>query len=585
MEDGGKMTAPRWSTWDQGTRKASAEGKVLLLFLVAPWCRFCREMEETTFSDPEVLGLIEESFVPVKVNADRRPDLDSRYNMGGWPTVAFLSPEGDLISGDTFLGPGSMRELLPKVLAFWKGHRDEIETEPVGRGELPHEIPPTFDQHIIEDIQARMLEKFDHRWGGWGEGQKFPHTESIDFAMIQYAKTGDHRMRDVVVKTLDNMMQGGIHDLVDGGFFRFSKTRDWRVPNFEKVLDSNAQRLRCYLEAWQLFGEPGYRKAAESILRWMCGIMYDEESGAFYGSCGDDPEYYALDAEARRDRGSLSIDKTIYTNWNAMAVTALLKASTVLDRPDLLERATRTLDFLLRNLYFEEEGMYHYWDGTYHLPGLLTDQAYMIQALLTASQFTGDADLLLPAERIAEVLIETHRAPEGGFFDLGRQHDTRGALKKRNRSILENAVLAEALVRLAYLSKRDEFRDVARETLEAFTAQYKQYGYFVTGYARAIDLFLYEPLVVTVVGRRTSPDAKALRLAAQHGYIPTRIVQTLDPELDPILMKRSGYEPTGKARAYLSLGKTTLGLFDDPEALSRRMKEVEQERHLEKGSE
>ncbi|MFQ5504402.1 MAG: thioredoxin domain-containing protein [Planctomycetota bacterium] len=568
-----------WIDWDQDPlERASREDRIILLFLVAAWCRFSKEMEETTFSDLKVIASLKEGFLPVRVDADRRPDLDSRYNMGGWPSIAFLSPEGNLIAGENYM---TARELLPflaKVKDYYRKHRDEIrrgvtiswsqtyEKEDLGEG---------LDRELVDGVVASMLEKFDHRYGGWGQGQKFAHPESIDFAMVQYVKTGDHRMKDVVVKTLDNMMEGGIHDVVEGGFFRFSTTRDWRVPHFEKVLDNNAMRLRYFLEAYQIFNREAYRKTAEGIVRWLTTTMLDPETGAFYGSQGDDPDYYALDAEERGRREAPLIDRTVYCNWNAMAIGSLLKASVVFDREDLRDIAMKALSFLLKNLYFDKEGMYHYWDGTYHLPQVLSDQAYMIQALVIASQFVGDADLLLPAEHLAELLLETHRAEGGGFYDLPESVRRTGALRKRNRSILENAVLAEALTRLSYLSRRPEFREVARGTLLAFTRDYKEYGYFVAGYARAVDLFLYEPLVVTVVGDRKSDLAKTLRRAAQSLYLPSRIVQTLDPAYDPILIGRSGLEPSTKSKAYLSLGRKTLGCFGDPEALVVSMRQVE----------
>ena len=65
------------------------------------------------------------------------------------------------------------------------------------------------------------------------------------------------------------MMEGGIHDSIEGGFFRYSTTPDWRVPHYEKVLDNNALRLSCFTEAYQVFGDKGYKKAAEGIVGWM----------------------------------------------------------------------------------------------------------------------------------------------------------------------------------------------------------------------------------------------------------------------------------------------------------------------------
>ena len=577
------MASLDWKDWDDNPLgEAKRDDKLVLLFVVAPWCRYCREMESSAFSDARVLAETAEHWVPVRVDADRRPDLDSRYNVGGWPSVAILNADGELITGENYLVAGELLTLLQKARAYVAEHGSEIEAGiklRIGRASDEQLDDAKLSRELVDDVIRSMLDKFDHRYGGWGEGQKFAHPESIDFAMVQWAKTGDPAMKDVVCKTLDHMASGGIHDQVEGGFFRFSTTRDWRVPHYEKVLDNNAMRLRCFLEAWQVFGKDAYKDAANGIISWLLETMRDPETGAFFGSQGDDPEYYALDAEGRSRREPPRIDRTIYTNWNAMTIVSLLRASVILERPELRDVALRAMSFLLDRLYSERDGMYHYWDGTYHLPGILSDQAYMMQALVIASQFVGDADLLLPAEQLAANLLATHRAPGGGFFDLPESARGGGALRRRNRSILENSVIAEALTRLSYLSRRDEFREVARNTLLAFTEDYKEYGYFVAGYARAVDLFLYAPLVITVVGPRDDDRAKALRRAAQRTYVPSRIVQTLDPAHDPVLMERSGYPASETPVAYLSIGKTTQGQFEDPEELSRRMLEVEKRRH------
>ena len=579
------MASLQWKDWDDGTLElAQEQDRLLLLLLVAPWCRFCQEFEAGPLQDPQVQAFIEDHFVAVRVDADRRPDLDSRYNLGGWPTLAALLPDGSLLGGVHWLEADEVLAFLERAQQLWQNERDQLQ-EQVASAEQPLLEAPTLrressglSQHLVDDVIASMLDKFDHRYGGWGEGQKFAHPESIDFAMVQYSKSGDAAMRDVGVRTLDHMAAGAIHDEIGGGFFRFSTTRDWRIPHTEKVLDNNAMRLRCFLEAWQVFGKDAYREAAEGSIRWILETMRDPENGAFYGSQGDDPEYYALAAEDRAHKPVPRIDKTIYCNWNATTITSLLRSSVILDRPDLREAALKALNFLLENLYSEREGMYHYWDGTYHLPGILSDQAYMIQALVIASQFSGDSDLLLPAEHLAELLLETHRSPEGGFYDLPPRGAGGGPLRRRNRSILENAVLAEALTRLSCLSRRDEFRDVARETLQSFVQDYREYGYYVAGYARAVDLFLYEPLVVTIVGHREDPRAQALRMAAQRHYVPSRVVQTLDPQKDPVLLERAGFPATAEARAYLSLGKTTQGGFSEPDELADRMREIEDSR-------
>ncbi len=75
----------------------------MLLSIAAPWCESCLDMDRTTYADPGVAGLVNDRFVPIRVNPDRRPDISDRYSLGGWPTTAFLTAEGEVIGGGTFV--------------------------------------------------------------------------------------------------------------------------------------------------------------------------------------------------------------------------------------------------------------------------------------------------------------------------------------------------------------------------------------------------------------------------------------------------------------------------------------------------
>lgn len=561
--------------------EARTSKRPILLVITAPWCAHCRDLRATTLSDPEVATRANEHYHPVLVDAERRPDVNQRYGTGQWPTIAWLTPEAELVHNEGFLTAAELCRKLDKFRELLDQKGGEIRE---GIRELwSHRSEPGGSQgrlrrEMVDDIVDAIYDKFDHRHGGWGEGAKFPHPEALDFAMVQVAKRGDQRMREVVTLTLDKMMESALHDVLDGGFFRFSRTPDWGTPEHEKILGENAQRLRVYLEGYQLFDKLAWRRTAEGIVRWIGNFMQDPETGAYFGSQDADDDYYALGREGREQREPPRLDRTIYTNWNAMVVSSLLKASVVLDQPALREDALKALGFVLENLYEPRSGLYHYWDGTYHLPGMLSDQAYLIRALIDASQHSGNADLLLPAEQIAENAIAHQKAPGGGFYDILHDPRSHGTMRRRNRSILENSVMAEALVRLSYLSRRREFHEEAIAALEAFAGDYKEYGYYVAGYGRAVDLVFYEPLFITIVGDRESGAADDLRRAALAQYVPSRIVQMLDPARDPVLIGRAGYDTSGEPTAHVSVGQSEKLLVRDPAELPHSIDEIEKER-------
>ena len=110
-----------WMEWGRPAfDKSIKEGKSILLSITAPWCNFCDQMEDGTYSSGQVVGRLNKDFVPVRVNSDERPDLNLRYNQGGWPTTAFLTPSGQIITGAAYIPPDAFKDLMFKVTDIFK---------------------------------------------------------------------------------------------------------------------------------------------------------------------------------------------------------------------------------------------------------------------------------------------------------------------------------------------------------------------------------------------------------------------------------------------------------------------------------
>lgn len=578
-----------WHEWSEETfAEARDLGRPVLLFVTAAWCRWCRELEEVVLADPSIQRLVQERFVPIRVEKDRRPDIDARYSKGGWPTLAYLDDAGERIASDTWLDVGPLRSRLELIADHYAENRDEIRerlasaaADEAAEISAALEHADVFPEPDLVDWVARTVqETADPEYGGWGSEHKFPHPEAIDFALVRWSQTGDEGLRHTVLRTLRYMQAGQIHDDVEGGFYRYATKRDWSAPHSEKMLDSNVQRLNAYLEAYQIFGDESFRRTAEGVLGWLDATLWDAEHGAFHGSQDADPVYANLRTPAARQaHGAPACDATIYANWNAMATSTLFKAATVLEAPVWRERAETVLSFLLEELYAERHGVYHYWDGSYHLPGLLSDQAYTLRALLDSIQFASNNQALEPARKIADLAIERLRSPSGAFYDRPYDPGATGGLRRRNRSLLENAVMAEALLRLSYFLHEPDYADCARAALASFRDDYRRYGHFVAGYARAVDLLVHPPVQVTVVGP-DEPATQALIAAALRPYVASRIVQHLDPARDRELLERSGL-PTSperherQARAYVQRGRESWAETSDPVKLPALMTRIE----------
>lgn len=572
----------QWREWnDEAFALARERQAPVLLFLGASWCRFCKELEEFVLTDERIARVLEQRFVPVRVDKDRRPDIDARYSKGGWPTLAYLDDQGEPIASDAYLDADELLPRLELIANYYAQNRGELKrrlseaqeratSRVTRRGELSAEL--------VDWVAKTVLETSDPVFGGWGREHKFPHFEALDFALIRWSQTGDDAMRKLVLRTLRGMQQGEIHDRVEGGFYRYATQPDWSRPHYEKMLDSNAQRLFSYVEAYQAFGEASFKKSAEGILDWLVTTLLDRRTGAFKGSQDASPGYAHLATRAaRKEFGAPACDPTIFANWNAIAVSSLFKAAAVLGEPELDVLALHALDFVLEELYDERQGVYHYWDGTYHLPGMLADQAHTLRALVDAVQFAGENRYLEPARALAATTIETlANREDGGFWDVRHDPKAHGGLKRRTRPILENAVMAEALLRLSLLSHENDWALAARDALESFAADYKRYGHMVAGYARAIDLFLHPPIHVIVVGARDASDTLALRRAALAPYVASRVVQGLDPAVDAALLERSGLPAKASgARAFLRRGRESYAETSDPARLPALLARVE----------
>lgn len=574
-----------WQEWNEPAfEKARERERPVLLFLRAAWCRWCRELEEEVLSHPDVASVIAESFIPIEVDKDRRPDIDTRYRRGGWPTLALLDANAEVIASWNFLERDELLEALRPFQIEGATPPPAVETPRKAPSAEPHgpvlgKRSQALDEDLIATIHTTLLETADPVHGGWGARHKFPHPEALHFLMVRWSQTGDSDTLSCVLRTLRHMQAGEIYDRVEGGFYRYATQPDWSVPHHEKMLSSNAKRLLAYVEAFQVLGEPSFRSTADGIMQWMHSTLLREDSGAFGNSQDADPEYAHLGThEARQAHGAPETDPTVFTNYNADAAVALLKASTVLERDELREQAMTTLSFLMDNLWDEREGMYHYWDGTYNLPGMLTDQATVLRALVEVMHYAGDNRWLDQARKLASVTIEHLSAPDGSFFDTRYDPRARGGLRERDTSILDNAAMAEALIRLGHMTREEDLIDRGRAALSAFLSDYRRYGHHVAGYGRAVDLLVHPPVHVTVVGPRDADRTRALRRAALTPYVANRIVQTIDPAQDVELFSRTGLPaPSAEevARAYVDQGHESYAETGRPERLPALMARTE----------
>ena len=552
----------RWREWGEAAfAEAAAADKPVLLGISAVWCHWCHVMDETSYSDDDVIRLANERFIPIRVDNDERPDVNRRYNMGGWPTTAFLMPDGEPIHGGTYIPPEQMRHLLEEVADLWADRRDELvaraEALRAKEAQAKAVAPGDLSPEIVDAVGAVIRGQYDPEFGGFGRQPKFPQPRLLRFLLDEFRRHADPAVAAMVQKTRAAMAGGGMYDHVEGGFFRYSTDREWSVPHFEKMLEDNSELLALYAEAHRTFPDAGYDRIVRDVMRWMDAVLWTESGsgGAFAGSQDADEHYFALGASERTKHEVPYVDRTIYTSWNALAATAYLTAALALDDTKPRERALAVLRTIAVRMRASDGTLLHYDRGQgAALADLLNDHAALLTALLDAVEADASSEVLGAALALA-VRLEGHLGdPAVGAWWDAPARQAPGRLAKREKPIEDGAVVAGAFLRLAALTGDERWRERATQGLRLFVGEYKQWGQFASAYAGAVASTLSPPIAVTVVGRRGDPVADALWRVARASDDPQLLArQRFDPDREGARIASLGY-PVLRAAAYVCVG-------------------------------
>jgi len=569
------MTKVSWLEWNkEAFRKAEKLNRPILLDISAVWCHWCHVMDETTYSDSEVANLIDEKFVPIRVDRDQRPDIDKRYNMGGWPTTVFLSIAGDILMGGTYIPPQQMIGLLEQVSAIYEHNKDNMTSriqqlqQDLKKPRVRQISDNSVFQSAVDGLILEIVSQFDPVHGGFGNSPKFPHSDALRLLLLQNYLQGHDGALTIVKKTLSAMAQGGVYDKEEGGFFRYSTTKDWSIPHYEKMCEDNAKLLTSYLETYQVTAEKSFRDTAKGILGYVNSKLSDQENGGFYGSQDADEVYYTLSLDERKKRAEPKIDRTLFVNWNAMMASSYLLASVLLEEKKNQRFALQTVDILMDKAFSLENGMSHFLiDGKSSIFGLLTDQAYMVRCLLDCYQIIFDRKFLQNAKTLSEFMLrKLWDRKNGGFYDKPQDSDALGALKLLDKPLEENSVAADSFLRLYHLTGNQKYLETAKRTLEFFVNNHQRYGFMGAVYGLAVERFL-QPMHIHLVGSRKEKTTDLLLKECIRAYNPLKIVELVDPEQDKNRLKALGYPVSGVPIAYICAGGDCRSI-DDPKKVA-----------------
>jgi uncharacterized protein YyaL (SSP411 family) len=537
-----------WREWsDEAFAQARAEDKPVLLAISAVWCHWCHVMDETSYSQDEIIDFVNRNYVPVRVDNDRRPDVNARYNQGGWPTTAFLTPGGSLLAGATYLPPNQMATALQQISEFYRTNRSQIEERALQLRSAAREVgageETALAETMIDAVREAIAAQFDDEYAGFGSEPKFPMTDVLEFLLQEYRISNDRRCYDMLARSMLAMSSGGMYDRVEGGFFRYSTTRDWSVPHYEKMTEDHAALLRILCGLVRSTNNAAFRTTLRSACGYVRSVLFDAQAHRFAGSQDADEAYYELPLEERRGSAPPYVDRTSYSNWTAAMAASFVASGTVLEDDALIAIGTGVLDTLHEEMRDGDGLLFHYVEpgGTPQVRGLLGDQSAYLRALLDAHEETGEERFLERARELAGAIDAAFTAPGGGFYDHAALERALGNLVIRDRPLPDNASLADSFARLAALLEDPQYRERAQAALRVYAQSHRHAGLFAAPFARALRQLLHEPRTLVIVG--SARETEELREASRH--LP-----------DPLLSIRTTTTSNGRERgaAYLCAG-------------------------------
>jgi uncharacterized protein YyaL (SSP411 family) len=489
-----------WYPWGpEALERARGEDKPILLSIGYSACHWCHVMERESFEDPETAALMNERFVPIKVDREERPDLDDIYmeavqqmtGQGGWPLTAVLDPQGVPFYAGTYFPPEprqglpSFRQVLEATAEAYGAQRDQI----AARGDAVREalsatarMDPAGEElsaELLDRATGALLSGADRANGGFGGAPKFPPASALELLLAR-GETEHVRL------TLDRMMFGGIHDQVGGGFARYAVDPIWLVPHFEKMLYDNALLARAYLHGYQVSGEERWMRVCCETLDWALREMRGPEGGFSSAldadSEGEEGRFYVWEEEELRSTLAAaglpgeSVERLLgywgvsptgnFEGRNILHVPAGASASPPAEIDDARRALRARRDERVRPGLDDKH--------------LCSWNALMVSALADAGGALQREDYLDAARACARFMLVSMRDPERRLLRSWKDGSAR-----LNAYLEDHAYLVEALLTLYEATLEQRWFDAAREIAEAMIERFadpERGGFFTTSH-------------------------------------------------------------------------------------------------------
>jgi len=287
----------QWQPWQvSALAQAQRENKLLYISIGYFACHWCHVMQRESYKNPQIAALINKLAVAVKVDRELQPALDAALiefvektnGNSGWPLNVFLTPDGYPLVGFVYLPPQQFKTLLVNLTRRWEKDHDNLSTTArQAAGNLVKSRAPaqvvTLNAKLAEKLTLALREQAllnaDELAGGFGDRAKFPMAPLMVSLLCDFDRSRDKSLGAFLQTSFDQMAEQGLHDHIEGGFFRYTVDPGWQTPHFEKMLYDNAQLARLYLLAGKVFGSRHYTDIGEDTLNFLIKSFSVKDGG------------------------------------------------------------------------------------------------------------------------------------------------------------------------------------------------------------------------------------------------------------------------------------------------------------------
>jgi len=517
-----------WYPWgDEAFNMAKELDRPIFLSIGYSSCHWCHRMNEDCFMDTEVASLMNNSFINVKVDREERPDLDSYFmkasllmtSTGGWPLNIIMTYDCRPFFAATYIpknssyGMKGIMELIPLIMNLWKTKRKELlDYGNLLVDSMSGKMPDKPAGDCFQRVMFELSSSYDSKYGGFGTAPKFPNYCALMLLL-------NRGMKDMVSKTLHQMINGGIFDQLEYGFHRYSTDQYWEIPHFEKMLYDQAFSVILYTDAYRATGNKEFARCVDLLAKYMHGRLLSCEGG-FYSSEDADSEgeeggYYMVTDPAsilppdlmeyakrsmlipfgdgyivkgangtaagqrclellkrsRVDKVRPKIDSKILTDWNSLAAASLAFAGSVLGRDDFVYSAKNVFGFMEKNMFIDGKLKHCFVEGKAKIDAMLEDHAFMIWGALELYEATLEIPYLKTAINLLGLVNKNFKNENGPYYKsndrtISRITDTEDlVLPSGNSTMLYN------LLRL-YLITGDDSIKAQYDNIEGSVSPY-----------------------------------------------------------------------------------------------------------------